>query len=590
MISKGATKAELENAFASIPNTLRTASYRAEIAAFDEIQEMLEETTLQDKVLEKSKKLAKDNPVDVIAKMKDALDTVDPYTKGLITEFDALVQQGLLMDKKGNFALDVTNFGNFDSADVRGIKNFNNTDYDNIKTKDGKAYQESASGKDTQATIVHGLSGKITSAFGFVQASLSVVEHMKTDTSVMDPVEKQMHEDKLFDVVSDSISATLQGGSNWHDLAKDSAKACPMLGLLGVVDKSKVMLENIVKTGAKRLNKNYDAYLQLAARAAGSALAGAFEESKKHEGFLRDKYAIKSLSSAAGIAADIMCAFPGTAMVGAITGAVNYLGTKIADARLNEVERSQIIKAKELLEKANQGDEIAKVELFKNHAMYAKGLIAYKAEQKDGFALSYVQQRGLSESAVAGSSKEIIMRYLLKKSEQSADQYEDQNLVRFQNGKALMHGAQRILGNISGFFKGSWWELASDNLIPEVEKFEDEILQLGPLNKQSAKTIQDLQQKQKGAADKRVEHLEKQIQQVEAYQKHFGELQAEGTKTLKDLMTKIAMAQTDLQALEAKPEESYKRGELRKKNGLQIIVPVATSSLKKCLLTLNSLS
>ena len=51
MIAKGATREELEKAFVSIPNTLRPASYRAEIAKFDEVKEMLEDMELQEKLL-----------------------------------------------------------------------------------------------------------------------------------------------------------------------------------------------------------------------------------------------------------------------------------------------------------------------------------------------------------------------------------------------------------------------------------------------------------------------------------------------------------------------------------------------------------
>lgn len=581
MIAKGATKDDLEQAFADIPNTLRPAAYRAEIARFDEIQEMLSNAQLQEQLLKEAEKLAakkKDDPKKLKKQIMDSLKEIPgeeaaDFMAEQMELFDTLTSEGLLTDANGNLAWDYSADKSADSSTTGGLKSMAGVE----------------SGDSTQMDDIRGINSQITSGYELLKNCASLLEYAKVDVDVLDPVERLAHEEKMFDLMSDATSASLQATSNFAANSKELMKNVPIINLFSIVDDGKGMLENIVKTGARRLNESFDQYLGMAAKASGSALAGAFEESQKQEAQLKVKYGIKSLHSVAGITADVLSAFPGTAAVGAILGAVNTVTGWISGYALDKKVRSQMMKAKNLLDKANLGDEEAKVELFKNHALYAKGLIAHMAEQNDSFALSYVKKRGLSQEAVEGSSKEIVMRYLLNKAEQNEEDYDDDKLGSLSVFGRIVSGGKRALSAIGSLFGSTLYNLQYDKLIQQTEKFEDSITQLKPLYKQTDIAMKELEKKKKGANEKRVKHLDKKIKKIQDYKESFLSLQTEGIGSLQTHLKEVAKAKKSMDSLLEK-ERDGSLGPVEKStlDGYKTIVPVSTSSLKNCLLSLTS--
>ena len=581
MIAKGATKDDLEQAFADIPNTLRPASYRAEIARFDEIQEMLSNAQLQEQLLKEAEKLAakkKEDPKKLKKQIMDSLKEIPgkeaaDFLAEQMELFDTLTSQGLLTDANGNFALDYSASQSADSSTTTGLKNVAGVN----------------SSSSTQMDDIRSINSQITSGYELLKNCASLLEYTKVDVDVLDPVERLEHEEKMFDLMSDATSASLQATSNFAANSKELMKNVPIINLFSIVDDGKGMIENIVKTGARRLNESFDQYLGMAAKASGSALAGAFEESQKQESQLKLKYGIKSLHSVAGITADVLSVFPGTAAVGAILGAVNTVAGWISGYAMDKKVRSQMMKAKNLLDKANQGDEEAKVELFKNHALYAKGLIAHMAEQNDSFALSYVKKRGLSQEAVEGSSKEIVMRYLLNKAEQNEEDYDDDKLGSLSVFGRVVAGGKRALSAIGSLFGSTLYNLQYDKLIQQTEKFEDSITQLKPLYKQTDIAMKELEKKKKGANEKRVKHLDKKIKKIQDYKESFLSLQTEGIGNLQTHLKEVAKAKKSMdELLEKEKEGSLSPLEKSTLDGYKTIVPVSTSSLKNCLLSLTS--
>ncbi|MEL6345875.1 MAG: hypothetical protein AAFV53_22380 [Myxococcota bacterium] len=546
MVARGATGAELEAAFAGVPNGLRPPSYRAEIARFHEVQDMLSEQDLEDRVLEAADQVAQEQlttPEGVErlkASMGEMLEQGDEKVVGpivgMLEEFDGYIQQGLVV-----------------APDLK-------------------------SGSEG----LHGISERVSSVYGGVKAIEAIVKHARTDTSKMDPVERQMHEDALFDHISEATSAGLKLGSTNNDLL-GAVGTSPVFGVLGLVDNSKQLVEGLVETGARRAHRQHDTFLQMSAKVAGSPLAGAFEESKKQEAFLFKTYGVKSLNSAAGIATDILGFFPPAAAAGAIVGLVSFVGEKVANAALNRVERKQILAARTLLDRANAGDDVAKVELFKNHALYAKGLIAHMAEQKDGFALAFVRSRGLSDDAVAGSSETIVMRYLLKKSDQSADLYDDDELV--PTWRKRLSSAKQALNRVGALFEQSWWELEQSGLVDTLSSFEQEAAELAPTRQKAVKMRTDLETtlaKEPGddQARKRHESIGLVIDNLdEAVNASLGQLQ----KHLRAVVSKDAL----LKELSTRAPEARSDKDEGIRDALMLTLPLMTRSLRNSIQTLN---
>jgi len=145
-------------------------------------------------------------------------------------------------------------------------------------------------------------------------------------------------------------------------------------------------------------------------------LAGAFSESLSNELRLLKKYGIATGLSAIGMSKALFALGPGPLIQFTIDTA--RLGNEVVSTLVNWKKAAQIQK---MMEKAQTGDPEAKIELIRNHAKYAKGLLAYKAQQGDPFAVQYVKKRGLEESDIKKSSQDIITHYLMKMGEQSGN-------------------------------------------------------------------------------------------------------------------------------------------------------------------------
>ena len=77
---------------------------------------------------------------------------------------------------------------------------------------------------------------------------------------------------------------------------------------------------------------------------------------------------------------------------------------------------------------------------------------------------------------------------------------------------------------------------------------------------------------------------------IQNYQADFLRLQTEQGEELGKLMEQMLIHDVRLKELNAKADKDIKNLEIRERAGLRIIVPLASNSLKNCLMTLNSLT
>ena len=210
-------------------------------------------------------------------------------------------------------------------------------------------------------------------------------------------------------------------------------------------------------------------------------MASALEETKVQEKQLFIKYGIKAATSAAGIAADLMASFPGPQQaVGAALSVVTWLTDKSVSLKLHMVKQEQIREARSLLNRAKMGDAEAKTLLFQKHAVYAKGMIAAMAQERDPYAMSFVQSRGLDDSEIQASSFQIISKYLMSKAEQDADEFNyDTEDTKWRDRMVAFKKTFNLIANLFG---KPAYEMESDNRIDELKTFCTKISEMDELH------------------------------------------------------------------------------------------------------------
>jgi len=87
-----------------------------------------------------------------------------------------------------------------------------------------------------------------------------------------------------------------------------------------------------------------------------------------------------------------------------VTGKVITYGSQVV---FTNIEWAQAKSAKELLAEARAGNPVARIEIFKNSATYAKLYVAILAREQDPTALAYVEKNGIDETTIANKANAI---------------------------------------------------------------------------------------------------------------------------------------------------------------------------------------
>lgn len=386
MIGDGATAEELQATFRSVPNGLRPAAYRTEVAAFEMMEAAFteEHESTRDAALIEAAELRRD-PVAQARSVSDAMEALglsadafrDQIVSPLLEEVPDRLEQGRL----------------------------------------GAELLQSAVGVgETLALLPDDLAGPLSTMMGAaaalaggIAAGRDIREGLEASQEV-DPVSRKLRQDVLLDSVSELTSA-------------GAALGGLLLPALGTAETARQLAMDLLEAGARKLKSRYDGILSEAARVAGSPLAGAFTESLAREEALCAKYRIQVAAGAGEIAAALVGMLPGAGAAVGVALELSASGARwSAERALGAKELAQARLARRLLADARRGDNAARTELFKHHPRYAKGLIAHMAfNEGDPFALMYTRERGLADGDIAASSEAIIRRYLLEAAEQPLD-------------------------------------------------------------------------------------------------------------------------------------------------------------------------
>jgi len=385
MIGDGATAAELQATFQVVPNGLRPAAYRAEIEAFNKMEAAFteEHESARDAALVAAARTRSD-PEATARTLSDAIQALG-LAPGVLDEH---ILQPLLADDPDR--LEQIRLG----SETLGR---------------GSSVAEALSVlPGSTASALGSFFGAAAGIAGSVGALRDGSEGLAA-AAEDDPVARKMRQEVLLKSASELAAAGVAIGEL-------------LLPVLKTGEAVRQLAIDTVEAAARQLKARYDGLLSEAARAAGSPLAGAFEESLSREEALCRKYKIQVGADAVDIAASIVGALgPGVAVQVAMELAA--AGARFGGERklaAEEIQQARL--ARQLLSAARRGDDAARTELFKHHPRYAKGLIAHMAiNEQDPFALMYTRERGLADADIAASSEAIIRRYLLEGAEQALD-------------------------------------------------------------------------------------------------------------------------------------------------------------------------
>lgn len=406
MIRRGVTFEELSKAFAHIPNGLRPPSYRSEAAAFAKL-----ERAFQDQKDDRAREEA-DARIMSLA------------TSGM-TEDEFRASVGPLLKKMG------TTWGEF-------YKTFNGEwEKSGLKGLTGKAVkagfsETDADGKSTPTAEgeammqIMSIAGVAVHTVGAIKGGVDIYDNIQASKKETDPVKQKLLEDDLFNKINGFMTANMKLGANVTQLggmlAGTLSSVAPVTAGLTAGVFVKDLAVHYLELSARRAKQKWDTLLNQAASVAGSPLASAFEESMSREWRLIKELGVDIGLDVTRIVATAVSLYPPAAIFGIAAQLAAWAAQKVKEEVAAYYDAKLATKSKQLLDAARSGDDAAKTELFKNHALYAKGLIAYMAyEESDSYALMYTRSRGLKDSDIKKSSMDIITRYLLKQAKQSAD-------------------------------------------------------------------------------------------------------------------------------------------------------------------------
>ena len=361
LLSAGATTPELAGVFSHVPNGLRPASWRAEVSAFSELDEALELTDSQREeaqVLRAARQVA--DPDSIKQNIRDKLKQIES-----LKEFES-----------------------FEGADrVAGmVTKIEGALNDPLFTKVPENLQKV---EDAMGYLCDGLEivGASDMAGNANVAKKRYAEVTKNFTDkLLDLQGSGLDAIKLIQPVIDQLKGPVT------DLSRDIILAC-------------------IRRGQAR----HASLLQQASKVSGSPLANAFEEAIAQENELWAMHSVVATMDAVDIAGKLIMLYPDA--TSAAVGVALQLGAKVIKGQTAFIfsmrDWSTAKKAKQLLAAARKGDAKSKSTLMKFHPLYAKGLIAYMAQQGDPYARLYVTERGLDEAQIKKHSARILTYYLL---------------------------------------------------------------------------------------------------------------------------------------------------------------------------------
>ncbi|MGH7040906.1 MAG: hypothetical protein ACREFY_02090 [Acetobacteraceae bacterium] len=141
----------------------------------------------------------------------------------------------------------------------------------------------------------------------------------------------------------------------------------------------------------------------------GFALTYALQNEQRARGIAVGKASVKVVTSTiavVGAGAEVAGAHYGVAVKYGllVVGKTITYGSQIV---FTNIEWAQATKAKDMLAEARAGNPIARIEIFKNAATYAKLYIAILARDGDRTALDFVEKNGIDETTIANKANAI---------------------------------------------------------------------------------------------------------------------------------------------------------------------------------------
>ena len=366
MIQARARPEELAEVFERVPNGLRPSAYREEIATVDVLEETMDQIS--------SEKSAKARDESILGSLQEP--TSEEEAKELVItklkQLDALRGQvgGVVGDSK-KIQRRLEQLG----AEGDAMEEFKNAN-----------------------AFIGMVNFKVLYPVGAVSGAIKAYS---AENPEEDPIVQKMQDKK-------KVQALVSLGKTGANIAKS------YLPLLGDAMAIQRFVESVAETAARMFKARYDKKLEAAALKVGDVLAGAMRESVSNELALLKKYGLNAGLSAIALSKTLFALGPGPVIQFAID--TTKMADKVVGELLNWKKAAKIAK---MVERANTGDPDAKIELVRNHAQYAKGLLALKAQQGDPFAMMYVKSRGLEESDINASSHDIITHYLMQEGKQS---------------------------------------------------------------------------------------------------------------------------------------------------------------------------
>jgi hypothetical protein len=286
------------------------------------------------------------------------------------------------------------------------------------------------------------------------------------------------------DVISNTIGALQAGGESMSteertaleqrmasqettDALKELADTALDLGgdfipIIGTINNAK----NVVLSGAttlSRINKAVDdGFLRDSAALEGAGhLARALGQSCSREKRLAAEAGIKTVTSALGVASDVTVAADAGTLK--IVNGVLKVGSKVA---FNVADAISDTNAANVLKRARAGDLAAQEEIFNRHAHYAKFLLAHAAKKGDSLARRFFIDRDLTENDIEANSAEILMKFGLQQSKETAAPESTPDKLRASLEKAA--GAVGKVGtSVMTGIKAAWsWITGSSGAEP----------------------------------------------------------------------------------------------------------------------------
>ncbi|MEL6341517.1 MAG: hypothetical protein AAFV53_00185 [Myxococcota bacterium] len=261
-----------------------------------------------------------------------------------------------------------------------------------------------AAGTPKFDSFVSGIEMALTS-FAMAQTATEIA--MENNEAV-DPVDQQLNDLKLQKALQELVKSGIDIGT----------ALVPILNQLGKF----IEFSEHVKEAAQRTQAaSGDQELAKEAARSGNSLEGAFKQSRDQESKRAKEETALATASALEMSGELAMQI-GVLLAAADHGATEAVGISLVVTGKTVRYGTNIVvkveswahaaKCKDLLKRAQGGDEQAQIEIFRHSALYAKGIIAIMAREKDPLALSYIQSRNLTEDMIDQSSPEIIRKYL----------------------------------------------------------------------------------------------------------------------------------------------------------------------------------